>query len=51
VALARVVPVVVIAGNHDRRGLLRHLPHRQGGVTAWGSQTRNGRWLAEPKRA
>lgn len=31
--VARRVPVVAIAGNHDRRGLLRHLPRPPAGVT------------------
>lgn len=32
VAVARQVPTVVIAGNHDRRGLLRYIPHRLDGL-------------------
>lgn len=31
--VARRVPTVVIAGNHDRRGLVRYLPHRLPGLS------------------
>ncbi len=40
VALARRVPVVVIAGNHDRRGLRRHLPTHVPGLTIVDQPTR-----------
>lgn len=40
VALARQVPVVVIAGNHDRLGICRHLPVGAPGLTLVDAPTR-----------
>lgn len=40
VAVARRVPVVIIAGNHDRRGLRRHLPTSAPGLTVVDDPTR-----------